>query len=810
MRDIRIKTTALLLVLAMVATLITIQVTAADEADLTVTNVGTRYSEVYDGENLKLYAIVRNLSLSAVDDKFAVDFLVDGKVIQSVTYTEGISAGGKTTVETTFTNIVFFGSHKISARVNGSKRLTESNYDNNYINERLSVIDGENANPTASLPMEKKPVTLSKGTTVQAEKTNLAKGTTVQNSIKGYKGNGYVVVNKESDGFAFDFNAETAGTYTMKIRYSTVDTSPGGISYSKNTTGAYSPISFRKQEQSGSWDYETFNVVLSKPGTIPFKFFVSPGNKMNLMIDEITLEKSVTKLVDSFSFMKADNQSLTGDIKCSIDKDRITAYIPSDLDVTDLVATYSTKCTSVTVQGAEQKSGATHNDFTNGHYYTFTDEKGNSVRYAVKLVRLNDKGIPNLFIDFGSDVSKSDLNTIKNGWRDEDKSVVVDCKYSLNANGSVVLPNAKTTKLNDFSDVEGTIHLRGNSTLGSPKKSYKVKFKKKNAVLDMEKSKSWVLLACYGDKSLMRDYIGYQIGQTLSNTGYAPDMRYVNLFVDGKYNGLYLIGEGAKIGKGRLEMTEIDEKSTDITGGYIVEVDHRKDEAENVMFEVKTSNSVYPFSIKEPSEEVLTDEMREYIRSYIQEFIDVLREDPASREYEKYIDVDSFVDWYIAMEIAKVNDSSGYASIYMHKDAGGKLAMGPVWDFVPGSGSVNYNGALNADGTIREGKVADSKGYWIKNSLWWRYLFKDPVFVEKVKARWQELYANGFDGIIDKIDNTAAYIKNAADDNFAVWDTLSKYVWAEPFILYSREAYVKEYRDWMSARIEWLNTEYGK
>lgn len=809
MREVRIKATALLLVLAMVATLITIQVSAADEADLTVTNVGTRHSEVYDEDNLKLYAIVRNSSATAVDDKFAVDFLVDGKLVQSVTYAEQIPAGGKATIETTFTNIVFFGSHKVSARVNGSKRLAESNYSNNYINERLSVIDGENESSAASLPIERKPIPLSMGVTVQAEKAKLTAGTTVENSIKGYKGDGYVVINKETDGFSFDFNAETSGTYRMKIRYSTISVNTGGISYAKNDSGAYSPMSFQKQEKVGSWDYESFNIVLNK-GVTPLKFFVAPGNKMNLMIDQITFEKTVSNLVDSFNFLKSDNPSLTGDIKCSIDRSRITAYIPSDLNITDLVATYSTKCPSVTVQGVEQKSGVTHNDFTNGHYYTFTDEKGNSMKYTVKLVRLNDKGIPNLFVDFDSDVSKNDLNTIKNGWRDEDKSVVVNCKYSLNANGNVVLPDAKTTVLNDFSDVDGTIHLRGNSTLGAPKKSYKIKFEKKNAVLDMEKSKSWVLLACYGDKSIMRDYIGYQIGQTLSNTGYAPDMRYVNLFLDGKYNGLYLIGEGVKIGKGRLDMTEIDEKSTDITGGYIVEVDHRQDEAENVMFEIKTTNSVYPFSIKEPSEELVTDEIREYIRSYIQEFIDVLRKDPESREYEKYIDVDSFVDWYIAMEIAKVNDSSGFASIYMHKDAGGKLAMGPVWDFVPGSGIVDYNGALNDDGTIKEGKIADSKGYWIRNSLWWRYLFKDPVFVEKVKARWQELYANGFDELLNKIDNTQAYIKNAAADNFAVWDVLDRYVWAEPFILHSHEAYVKDYRDWMSARIEWLNTEYGK
>ena len=810
MKSLKIRLSALFMSVAILVTSLVMPAASVaaetEAADLVITNVASARSEVYDGDVVKLQAIVRNSSATAVTEKFSVDFMFDGKLIQSVTYSDGLEARSRATVTTTFTYFGFFGAHKISAKVNASGRVAESSYDNNYLSNRMPIIDSD-TEASPALPVEKTAVKLPKKLTVEAEDATVNPSSKILNTVAGYKGKGYVTVFSGNDGFTATIDAPVAGKYRFYMRYSTNTKLKARLSFKLNDTKTFiAPLI--GQVRTGSWINHETDVELVK-GKNVFKFFLDTNDYGNALIDSITLEPRYSKSVDSFNFLKENNPKLPADIKCSVTSNQITAYIPSDLDVTDLVATYSTKCTSVTVQGAEQKSGVTHNDFTNGHYYTFTDKSG-SRTYPVKLIRLSSNNLPNMYVNFGSDVSSDDLRIIKNGVDKEDKSRRINCTYNLTTSGNVVLPYKKADELKELTDVSGTINLRGNSSLGVPKKSYKVKFTKKNAILDMEKSKSWVLLACYGDKSLMRDYTGHLLGQSLDAMGYSPDMRYVNLFLDGEYKGLYMIGEGAKIGKGRLDLADIDEKSTDITGGYIIEVDGRRDEAEKLMFTCNLGKSTRSFTIKEPNEDIVTDEMRNYIQGYVQQAFDAIIQAPENDEYEKYIDVDSFVDWYIGIEISKSRDATGLASIYLHKDAGGKLAMGPMWDFVPGFGCESYK-SLDDNDKIIPGSIADTSGFWIKGSLWWGYLFKNEKFVEKVKARWQELYATGFDGIIDKTKGTYNYIRASAWDNFNYrWDLLDKYVWDESYVLHSYDAYADEFINWLDKRIEWLNTQYGK
>lgn len=815
MKSLKIRLSALFMSVAILVTSLVMPTASAaaeteaaetEAADLVITNVASARSEVYDGDAIKLQAMVRNSSSTAVTEKFSVDFMLDGKLVQSVTYADGLEARSRATVSTTFTYFGFFGAHKISARVNANGRISEASYDNNYLSNRMPIIDSDTVTSPA-LPIEKTAVKLKNKLTVEAEDTTVNPSSKILNTVPGYKGKGYVTVFSGNDGFTANVDAPVAGKYRLYMRYSTDTKLKARLSFRLNDKKTYI-AALIGQTRKGSWINHEVDVDLVK-GKNVLKFFLDTDDYGNALIDRITFEPKYAKNVDSFVFYKANNPKLPADIKCTVTNDQITAYIPSDLDITDLVATYSTKCTSVTVQGVEQKNGVTHNDFTNGHYYTFTDKSG-SYTYPVKLIRLSSNNLPNMYVNFGSDVSSSDLNIIKNGVDKVNKELRVDCTYNLTTSGSVALPYKKSNELNELTDIEGTINLRGNSSLGVPKKSYKVKFKKKNAILDMEKSKSWVLLACYGDKSLMRDYTGHLIGQSLDAMGYSPDMRYVNLFLDGEYRGLYMIGEGAKIGKGRLDLAEIDEKSTDITGGYVIEVDGRRDESEILMFTCRLDGGTRSFTIKEPNEDVVTEEMRSYIQGYVQQALDAIVEAPKNDEYEKYIDVDSFVDWYIGIEISKSRDATGLASIYLHKDAGGKLAMGPMWDFVPGFGCESYN-SLDENDNIIPGSIADSSGFWIRGSLWWRYLFRNEKFVAKVKARWQELYATGFDGILDKTKDTYNYLRASALDNFNYrWDLLDKYVWDESYVLHSYDAYADEFINWLDKRIEWLNTQYGK
>ncbi len=778
---------------------------AAEESDidLAVTAVNASSSNVYDSDKVALSATVRNMGGSATETEIPISFYVDGKLLQTVKYREKIAAGAMKTVTTLAYKQMGFGTHRLTAEIDSTSAFIESDYSNNAVKKRISVIDDVNPNPAPDpLPVELDMIDTLEPTIIEAEDAVIAGGTYVSTASKGYRGTGYVTgFSTEGSGVTFKFNAPEASNYSVTARFTTTSNAKKQISYAINNDGtAYSTTNFNGQQYSDSWNTKSITMFLQK-GQNTIKFFTAKGNSGGILLDRVEIVKKTSKKITGFWFLKENNPSLDGDIEGEISNDKITAYIPHDTDVTDLVATYQTACTSVTVQGVEQESGVTHNNFTNGHYYTVKDAQGEQ-RYSVYLQKLEDDSLPNLYVDLDDSVTAEQKDTLLWGYKAEDKEMKLPCKVTLTTDANTDVFGVEAgTKLATLKEASAEINLRGNSTLGAVKKPYKIKLSSKAPVLDMPKSKHWVLLANYDDKSYMRYYMGFELAKTCSNMEWGSTFRYVNLFLDGKYNGLYMIGEQIKIAEERVDITEIESSGAkDITGGYIIELNERRDDFPELLFEVSYKNRPYPFTIKQPDEEVITPEMNEYISGYVQDFLNSLN-DPTTHEYEEYIEVDTFIDWYITMELMRSHDSSGYSSVYLHKDAGGKLRMGPVWDFNPGSGNINYGSPIGMD---------TYQGLHIGGAIWWKYLFRDDKFKDAVKARWQELYATGFDGFMDKFDALEEYLQIPTTDNFKRWDCLDLYVWAQPAVLHSYEAEVDMFRQWLTLRIEWLNEQYGE
>lgn len=298
----------------------------------------------------------------------------------------------------------------------------------------------------------------------------------------------------------------------------------------------------------------------------------------------------------------------------------------------------------------------------------------------------------------------------------------------------------------------GGIRLRGNGTRYLEKSPYDLKLDSKASVLGMPKDKRWVLLANYLDRTSLRNDVGLEIARRAEGMAWNPKGGFVNLYYDGKYSGLYFLCEKIKISKDRVnidELTEQDVGEPELTGGYLLEFDNNDDE--KIYW---TDIFRYPVKIKEPDE--VTSEQEKYIIGYLNKLEAELSDDArvAAHTYEDYIDVESFVDWWLVGEIVMCKDYNAPCSAYMYKNRGGKLFAGPIWDL---------------DLYTFSKEVHDVSAFLLDGSMYYSALLKDSKFRDAVRQGWKRLKSNleSAYSIYDYIDSRSSLVKDdiARDDN---------------------------------------------
>jgi hypothetical protein len=325
------------------------------------------------------------------------------------------------------------------------------------------------------------------------------------------------------------------------------------------------------------------------------------------------------------------------------------------------------------------------------------------------------------------------------------------------------------------------IRGRGNSTWGFPKKPYQIKFDNKESVLEMAKDKKWILLANYSDKTMLRNELAFDLSR-FSDLDWTPDSRFAELFINNEYLGVYQVTQKVEESSNRVNIGD---------NGYLLEVDQpNRLDPDDVFFE--TNN--YLFNIKDPNLD-FGDNKFNIIKNYIELTENTLLgnnfSDP-TEGYSKYIDVDSFVDWYLINEITKNNDAIFFSSVYMNYTPGGKLKMGPIWDYDISLGNINYNNNETTD------------GFWVKNSIWYTRLFEDPNFVTKVKTRFNYFY-NNRDLFQAEIDSNSLYLKQSQERNFYKWPILGTYVWPNNVYFSTYNEEINYLKEWLDKRFRWLN-----
>lgn len=310
-----------------------------------------------------------------------------------------------------------------------------------------------------------------------------------------------------------------------------------------------------------------------------------------------------------------------------------------------------------------------------------------------------------------------------------------------------------------------TIKYRGSSSYAIfDKMQYRIEFKeeygdednKNISVLGMEPGSDWVINGPFLDRSLVRNRILFEISRKL--LPWAPDTRYCEVFVDDDYQGVYLMVEPVTNETGRLNLTDFGLVSGQTA--YVLKRD-RNDTEENVISTYGSENGLTKkqLSISFPTPGRLTDSQRQWIQNDINEFERVLysdKFDDPKYGYSAYIDVNSFIDYYIINEFSLTTDA-GYLSTYMFKEIGGKIRL-TVWDF---------NNAFNN----YMWSVKEYDKFYVAESNYFNRLFQDRAFADAVVKRYKEL-RNGIlsnENLFEVIDNNSSYLGSAIDRNFDIW-----------------------------------------
>lgn len=326
---------------------------------------------------------------------------------------------------------------------------------------------------------------------------------------------------------------------------------------------------------------------------------------------------------------------------------------------------------------------------------------------------------------------------------------------------------------------ESQIKIRGNSSSRFDKKQYRLTFVNSTtelthraiSVMGMPADAEWVLNGPFLDKTCLRNYLMYNLSGELMD--WAPNVRYCELFMDGVYRGLYLMVESVKVSKQRVQVTRVNDKN--FATGYLVERERIGDTRVPIdTFGTYSKRTLNELGIAYPGTTALTEERKEFIRQDIGRFEKALYSldyDEPGKSYRHFIDVESFIDYYILNEFS-MNIDGGNLSTYAHKSLRGKLIMGPVWDFNNSFNCYEYY-------QLSTGELL------IASKSWYVMLFRDERFTEEVIARYHLLRKGALSdkNILKIIDDTVAFLGPAIQRNDTVWGYSYDDGWLDPYEL---------------------------
>lgn len=485
-------------------------------------------------------------------------------------------------------------------------------------------------------------------------------------------------------------------------------------------------------------------------------------------------------------------------------------YVPHDYDFSNVEISIDAETYSV---GSSEKltfTKGTPVDITAGKT---TDSYGNecwkvtfykgTTSNNITFYRLSE--IPTVYVETSNGINYINQNKSN---RDKNSQIII-----LDKNGEEVY-NDETAET--FSEIKG----RGNATFGYSKKPYQIKLGKKTDLFGMGKAKTWILLANYIDSSFIRNAVSYEIADSFG-LAFTPKSKFVNLFIDGQFIGLYQLIEKTQIGSNRIDIEDLEDLNADanegvdlddlprkrvssgdfidnskvtyytyidgvkdpedITGGYLVEMDDLYAAAEKCMFQTDNGNV---YVVKSP--ECASQAQMEYISKLVSDMEDAIYSDDGynylGKHYTEYCDVESLLKVYMTLELTQ-NWDAYIGSTFFYKDADkdgevSKIYGGPVWDY------DNTFGNLDKDVYL-----AEKENLWAQGTnIWacWNYgvitryvpdFGRELASLPDVAEKLEEYYKQGAEkmmSMIDEggfIDQLVAEIYDSVSADKNVWKT---------------------------------------
>lgn len=344
----------------------------------------------------------------------------------------------------------------------------------------------------------------------------------------------------------------------------------------------------------------------------------------------------------------------------------------------------------------------------------------------------------------------------------------------------------------------GYTRLRGNASMEFPKKPYRIKFEHKQRVLgSAANAKKWTLINNYGDKTLMRNQVAFEISRRLGMP-YTPFCAYVDVLLNGEYKGCYQLCDQIEVNKNRVNITEMTAKDNSgeaLTGGYLIEADAYADQETNMFW----SNKGTGVTIKSPDEDVITTQQKNYICDFYNKM---------ESNYRLCLDLNTFMRHFLVGELSGNTDT--YWSVYFYKQRGiDTLYTGPVWDFDIAFDNDYRTYPINnkSDYIYRSG--GSTAGYM--RTLADQVVVNDANNRALLKQIWGAAREAGLteEYLMNYIDEQAQILEQSQRLNFMRWQIMNYTVHMNPRVWGSYDKEVENVKNFLKNRIAWMDKKLG-
>ncbi|MGC1630869.1 MAG: CotH kinase family protein, partial [Gelidibacter sp.] len=558
--------------------------------------------------------------------------------------------------------------------------------------------------------------------------------------------------------------------------------------------------------------------------------------------------KNHEKELLSFIFESVNNPDyLQNDINGVIEGSTIRLFLPENVELTNLVASFEFLGERVYLNGVEQLSGITENDYNQELYYEIKAENGTIISYQLvveylqfttfsfkmeenvglssdselslsgdtlhvkirtesrKLIASFETNAKNIEVDNKlqiSSVTENDFSQPITYLLSYDEGIIKEFvvvvewqatfpQFIIETEGSMPIvskDNYLQAKLTIdgagiYEDFEATTEIRGrgNSTWGRPKKPYRIKLNKKASILGLKEAKNWVLLANHFDETLMLNAVGMKIGSQLGMK-YTNNIIPVELTINGEFLGNYMLTEQIEVDGNRVNVKK---------DGQLLEMDTYFDED----WKFKSGAYNLPMQIKYPKlddySSVDAENELVQIKSEFEDFENrVFSLSFPNTGYLDMFDQEAFVNYLIVYMLTANGEINHPKSTFLHKEKGGKYALGPIWDF---------DWAFAFDGVGKHFNNPNTPLFWDNDSaigtIFFKKLLTDPSTKQLLMNKWSDFKSRHLPELIVYIDDYAGLIKTSQKRDRERWDIGSV----------NFEGDVMELKNWVNNRANFLD-----